>query len=749
VPRLLTIVWFLAGAALALSLFRAEVFREARPLKIAPALDPWTQGGFTDEGVSPNVDRATLPRGLRVAGSWVGNSEWRGDAATAWTRVTASGVRVYVAGFPNQRGCSLTAEFRAANGAVTSSVCGIRPARPVWRPWDLAIPAGAVEMRLVAKDDASEPLGWFAFTEPSVKPVEWPQTLFATAQIFTTLALALTLLWGPGLVWAPTGASPVTRVALVLGGGPLLLATVGVAAWFLYRLGTPAEISRVAIWLLWLGIGASLSRRKPPMSRRFGTALGISALVAFATVAKASFSGGPEAELFGGTISRTLAVGDRSDARIPYHVLQVIANRFNASEDRAEVFFQPWTFFSRGPLAGFVSAPVVLGTGGTPPRDFPMRMWSPFDQEGYAAYRIVMMTLASGVILALFVTVSLFASEAWALIAAGMLALTPFGVHEVMFTWPKLEATTWLLISFALVHQRLFIPGGLAFGLGYLFHPLVLLWVPWFALWAAGRQRSRSVPAAVYAIALFGVSLAIIVVPWILIGANAPHSDKAPLVQTSFIDYFYLTDTGWATWSTWWQSRWNNFANTFLPFWLYTVNFDSQWTSSVFVRSGALVRFSFGWWNTLPLGIGLGLFGLSLVVLARVARHSLRPFLVLVVGPALLLVAYWGSYSSGLMRECGHPLLAAWIGLTCVELSRSTGRLSSFVARPLFPWLQLPEVLLMLWLTTLLNPARERAAFDPLYLALSVLALGGTTFLLARVRTIDATELIEAERSPV
>jgi hypothetical protein len=81
---------------------------------------------------------------------------------------------------------------------------------------------------------------------------------------------------------------------------------------------------------------------------------------------------------------------------------------------------------------------------------------------------------------------------------------------------------------------------------------------------------------------------------------------------------------------------------------------------------------------------------------ARSARRSLPAVVLLVVGRALLMCAYWGADATGLMRECGHPLIVAVVGITCVGLAQKPGRLAALVVHPVFPWLQLPETLFML-----------------------------------------------------
>jgi hypothetical protein len=150
-----------------------------------------------------------------------------------------------------------------------------------------------------------------------------------------------------------------------------------------------------------------------------------------------------------------------------------------------------------------------------------------------------------------------------------------------------------------------------------------------------------------------------------------------------------------------------------------------------------MVKFAFSWWNTLPLSMGLLLWAICVVAVARAALRFPAAVALLVAGPALLLVLYWGAYATGLMRECGQPLFAAILGVACLELARSRGALASLLSHPIFPWLQLPETLLMLWLTTLLNPHRppgNAGLLDGLYLAIGVLALAGAAYILSMAR---------------
>jgi hypothetical protein len=112
---------------------------------------------------------------------------------------------------------------------------------------------------------------------------------------------------------------------------------------------------------------------------------------------------------------------------------------------------------------------------------------------------------------------------------------------------------------------------------------------------------------------------------------------------------------------------------------------------------------------------------------------------VLVVGPALMITGYWGAISVGLIRECGHALFVAVIGVTCVACARIGGRLRNVLLHPAVPWLQLPETMLMLWLTTLANPPPPTAALAELdwaYLTVNVVALSVAAAILAHGRAL-------------
>ncbi|MBI5689405.1 MAG: hypothetical protein HZC55_04855 [Verrucomicrobia bacterium] len=356
-----------------------------------------------------------------------------------------------------------------------------------------------------------------------------------------------------------------------------------------------------------------------------------------------------------------------------------------------------------------------------------------------------MIALAAGIVLACGLALAPLLGEAWAVVAAGLIALSPFGLHEVLFTWPKWIATAWLVAAFGLVHARRPALAGAAVGVGFLYHPLVLLWTPWLALWAAGRGewRLRLVLRCWFA---FAASAAILVLPWMIVGRLAPHLPEALLAgQGNFLRYWQLADSQLGTWAQWWHARWLNFANTFLPLhlWISEGSYHHFRLNSTHEPSGPLVKFGFLWWNTLPFGAGLGLWAIGLAALGRAGRRWRPAIGLLFAAPALLLIVYWGMDPLGLMRESGHPLLVAFVALTCAVAAKGGGRLARVLSHRAFPWLQLPETLLMLWLTTLLNPrpwAVLHPDLDRAALAVNLLCLAGAAWLLARHRATLAPE---------
>ena len=492
---------------------------------------------------------------------------------------------------------------------------------------------------------------------------------------------------------------------------------------------------------LWLAVGARARcfGWRLPGEAGWRHAVAAGALAVAAVAAKASFSTGTAGELFRGTVSRNFALSDRIDSRFSFYAVQAAAHGWGPAAERTERFYYPWTYFSRGPLPGLVAIPLVLGTGGQPPAEHAEETWSPFDAGGFATYRLAHYALAAAVIPVVYLLLLPLAGAGWALAGAGLLALTPFGLHEILFTWPKWAATAWLAAAFTLVHARQPMAAGIAVGLGFLHHPLVLLWTPWLALWAAGRHGPGG-RARLAGVATLTVASAALVLPWMLAGRLLPHLPETPFAgQGGFIRYFLLADAQHATLETWLRTRWMNLANTFVPLHLLLdpASAGHFRLSSAYEASSLLTRLTFLWWNTLPFALGLGLWGLTLAALPRAWRTHRAAVVLFSAAPALLLIVYWGWEPLGLMRECGHPLLLVLVVLAVLVAAEGAPGPAAWLAHQAAPWLQLPGALVMFWLPVLANPsppAVRLAHLDGLHLALNLAALGTLAWMLARAR---------------
>ena len=158
-------------------------------------------------------------------------------------------------------------------------------------------------------------------------------------------------------------------------------------------------------------------------------------------------------------------------------------------------------------MPGLASTPIVLLAGGHPPTAYPEAPWAPFDSRGFMAYRLAMMTFACTAFVSLWDLTRRLAGAGAARVALLLAATTPFLVHEVWFTWPKLLAR----VDGAAGRRSSVIGGrplwaGLLAGLAYLMHPVALLSLPVLALLALWPLRgSRLEPPATEAAACYWV----------------------------------------------------------------------------------------------------------------------------------------------------------------------------------------------------------------------------------------------------
>lgn len=546
-----------------------------------------------------------------------------------------------------------------------------------------------------------------------------------------SVAASLSLLFGPGLAvrrWRPGSLSSLTYLPLP---GLVLLELIGLLTWAAAGHVSAHLVSAAALGACLLGLSAAAlwRREQPLLTPAELRALAIAAVVLLVVVGKALWSLGPVGELYGGTVSRTLEVGDRPDSRIPYHVAQLAAHGTSPYTGPGRANFLPWSFADRGPAAGVAAAPLMLLSGPAVPVGLPDEPWLPFDPEGFAAYRIAMMAMALTALLAVYgFAARVLASERAGLFACLLAALTPFVVHETYFTWPKLLAAALVVAAAQLLYERRPLRAGLMAGAGYVAHPLALLSVPSLGLFWAVLEWDRTWARRLARVAGGGLALAAGLGAWVAAWrlVSGPHYDQA-----NFLHFFVIVDGRLpASFGDWLEGRVQSLLNTLVPLYLYLRFASDPSVNSIGGPSPRAVRFFFQYWNALPFGVGIAFFPLLLAYVWRAARRLPELVASVVPVPVLLFTVYWGASITGMLREGLHAevltllLLFAWV---------------QFAAAPVWAWSRgvrllllsrAPETLLMLALPTVYtNRALLGTGHRGTDLAALALMVGGLAWL--------------------
>jgi hypothetical protein len=541
--------------------------------------------------------------------------------------------------------------------------------------------------------------------------------------VLGSVSLALTLLLGPGIVWRALSRHerPLSLGFLPLPGLALLIA-VGGLAWALAgdigpRVVCFAIFAPILGWLLGSLLWAGPEEIFDPEEQRcllvVGCVLGLA-------VARALWSLGPEGELYAGTISRTLEVGDRSDSRISFIIPTLVTHNSGPYSLLGSGQFAPYNFSSRGPLPGLGSTPVVLMSGGHPAAGYPDQPWAPFDLQGFMAYRLAMMSFACTAFASLWDLTRRLAGRGAAYLALLLAATTPFLVHEVWFTWPKLLAASFVLLAAICVISGRPVRAGLLAGLGYLMHPIALLSLPvlaMIALWPLrGGKWNRP---RVTQLLLLVAGIAIFVFAWRLV--NGSHYD-----QSSFLNYFTQAGSDpHPHLGAWLDYRLKSLGNTLVPLLLFFASKTNQSINVVGGISPPVVHFFFQYWDTLSFGVAIVFFPLLLVGLWRAARRWPWALLATVIVPLLLFAIYWGSSSTGMMREGLQTwALTLFAAIACEQAATEFGWLRSTPVRALLT-LRVIEVMAVAAVPTLLTRHELLADTFELTDAVAVLAMLG------------------------
>jgi hypothetical protein len=468
--------------------------------------------------------------------------------------------------------------------------------------------------------------------------------LLGLVRIACTAALAVALLLGPGILLRPLADLKIGLGFLPLPGLGLLAATGGLA-WLLADAVDPRVVCfAVFAPVLGLLLGALLSCGPDDLLEpEEGRVLGLVALMLGIAVARSIWSLSTVGELYEGTISRNLVAEGRPDSRISYFIPQLIATHRGPYSSDSNYLFAPYNFSSRGPLAGLATSPIVFLSGGRPELGAPEAGWTPFDAQGFMAYRLAMMTFSCTILLSLWELVRRLGGSRAARLAVLLGVATPYLYADLWFTWPKLLAASFVVLGLS--------------GVGLL------------SLWPLRRPRwlRPNLKAAVLLVLGVGICMA----GWRLL--NGSHYFQGPFFEyvTQAYPNYHPSPGAWA------HFRLNSLANTLVPLFLPLAYGHNISINTVGGISPGVVHFFFQYWTGVPFGFAIIFLPLLLNSLWRALRRWPWPILATVIVPFTLFLVYWGASITGILREGMQwwvPTLLAVIALQ----QRADG----------FPWLR-------------------------------------------------------------
>jgi hypothetical protein len=467
-------------------------------------------------------------------------------------------------------------------------------------------------------------------------------------RVACTVALTLTLLFGPGLIWRgiDRGRAPSLGFLALPGLGIMILA--GIAIWLLGGAIDPELASFLILGpVLALLLGCLISAGGEDLLEpgEHWALLIVGCALGFA-IGRVLWSSGPEGELYAGGVSRTLQASNRSDSRISFIVSQLVYNHQAPYSSLAESFYAPYNFSARGPLASLAASPITLLTGTRPPAALPEYPWQPFDGYGFQAYRLAMMTFASTAFLSVWEVVRRLGNERTARFALLIAVTSPFLLNEMWFTWPKLLDASFVILAFLCIVEHKPLRAGLLLGVAYLMHPAALAMIfgiALLALWPLRGANWRRPDVRSLIVFLLGVGFCVLV--WRLF--NGSHFSQEGFKQ-------YFDEAGIearAPLGRWLTFRGESALNTLVPMTLPIFFGHSVWINSIEGQSPFIIHFFFQYWDGVPFGAGILFFPLLVYSIWLALRRWTWAVVATVVTPFLAFTLYWGVTATGMLRE--------------------------------------------------------------------------------------------------